>query len=282
MMSIIRSAAVPIHVPSVILTIAACATSDAPSPSTNAPQSSAVVSDSLRLKRHQGPDAGMALVPGGPFLRGEPGQTVESQPTGLIEPAWVHVDSFWIDRYEYPNVADSLPMATVTWYEAKALCEERGKRLCTADEWEKACRGPDAWFYPYGNEYEHHACHTPQDFDNETVAPSGSHSECRSGFGVYDMVGNINEWTADVVMLEEVRASPNRNNYGNDDFWHDETYPEWPIVMGGDWGTSSEQSRCTYRGHFHPPDHRLIDDGFRCCADDDPELESSITNGAKK
>lgn len=212
----------------------------------------------------------MVPIPAGTFLRGEPNQPAEAQPTGLIEPRKVHLDRFWIDRYEYPNVEGALPLIEVHWHDAKRLCEERGKRLCTADEWERACRGPSGFLHPYGNEFSGEACHTPQDFDNHGPAPSGSHPECRSRYGVYDMIGNVNEWTADVVTLTQVRRSPNRNNYGNDDFWRDERYPEWPILLGGDWGTSPEQLRCTYRGHFHPPDHQLRDDGFRCCADNPP------------
>ncbi len=254
------------------LWVSACAP-DSPVPEAAPASHDSADSLSLGRNRHDGPDAGMVSIPAGAFPRGEPNQPAEAQPTGLIEPRRVHLDRFWIDRYEYPNLEGALPSTEVHWYDAKRLCEERGKRLCTADEWEKACRGPKGFLHSYSNEFSDDACHTPQNFDNHDPAPSGSHPRCRSEYGVYDMIGNVNEWTADVVTLAQVRRSPNRNNYGNDDFWRDERYPEWPILLGGDWGTSPEQLRCTYRGHFHPPDHELRDDGFRCCADERPESD---------
>jgi sulfatase modifying factor 1 len=46
---------------------------------------------------------------------------------------------FCIDRFEYPNEQGSYPIVMVTWSDANRLCEERGERLCTEDEWTFAC-----------------------------------------------------------------------------------------------------------------------------------------------
>ena len=54
---------------------------------------------------------------------------------------WIGPD-FYIDTYEYPNQRGALPTVDVTWGEAESLCAAQGKRLCTEQEWQKACTGP--------------------------------------------------------------------------------------------------------------------------------------------
>jgi sulfatase modifying factor 1 len=123
---------------------------------------------------------------------------------------------YCIDRYEYPNVAGQRPQSWMTWYDAKKTLEFEGKRLCTQSEWTFACEGnggsPQP--YPYGNGYvrDRTACNfdlhvsgvdvfkskrpgdaTSQILDSLLV-PSGSMPRCVSPFGVYDMVGNLDEW----------------------------------------------------------------------------------------
>ena len=65
----------------------------------------------------------------------------------------VAIDGYCIDRYEAPNVKGELPFALQTAYDGEAWCTERGKRLCTQDEWVRACEGPKGRLYPYGNAY---------------------------------------------------------------------------------------------------------------------------------
>ena len=60
-------------------------------------------------------------------------------------------DAFYIDMYEYPNQRGTLPKVDVTWGEAESLCAEQGKRLCTEQEWQKACTGPQNFAYSYGD-----------------------------------------------------------------------------------------------------------------------------------
>lgn len=121
---------------------------------------------------------------------------------------------FCIDRYEYPNVKGERPKSWMTWETMKAACEAQGKRLPTRSEWTFACEGPDMKPYPYGDGY--HRDRTACNFDNPVpkgvdvfksrapgdemtkrldamLVPSGSMPRCVSPFGVFDMVGNIDE-----------------------------------------------------------------------------------------
>ncbi|MGD0088625.1 MAG: SUMF1/EgtB/PvdO family nonheme iron enzyme, partial [Planctomycetota bacterium] len=100
-------------------------------------------------------------------------------------------EAFCIDRYEWPNKADALPAANVTWLEARQSCEGKGKKLCSLSEWESACKGPDKLRYPYPDAPNKATCNT----DGSAVLPSGSRKECRNAIGVYDMSGNLAEWT---------------------------------------------------------------------------------------
>src|SRR5690606_41418868 len=58
---------------------------------------------------------------------------------------------FCIDRYEYPNALGELPWVLTSWRQAQNLCREQGKRLCTEDEYNFACEGPE--MLPYVNGY---------------------------------------------------------------------------------------------------------------------------------
>ncbi len=96
-----------------------------------------------------------------------------------------------IDKYEYPNRRNTVPKREVSFDEARTLCEEQGKRLCTVDEWRYGCSGLEGYTYPYGNSYDETTCNTS---GAKGVMASGSRPNCVSKFGLYDMSGNVFEW----------------------------------------------------------------------------------------
>jgi hypothetical protein len=171
--------------------------------------------------------------------------------------------SFCIDRYEYPNVKGQFPWVFVTWSDAADLCESQGKRLCSEDEWTFACEGEDASPYPYGFERSSAACVIDHDFrpyDERAFADrassravreldriwqgeaSGARPLCRSPFGVYDMTGNVDEWT-----------------------YSDEREGLRSILKGGYW--AEVRARCRPSTRVHGENFAFYQQGFRCCTD---------------
>jgi len=147
---------------------------------------------------------------------------------------------FCIDRYEWPNRKGEKPLAFISIYHAMDSCFTSGKRLCTSEEWSLACGGAYSWKYPYGDVYEPNACVTR----DTAAARSGSLPECRGYFGVFDMSGNLAEWT-------DTRSKKNKNFYN---------------VMGGFW-ESGPQSSCFKPRYSYFPQNRHNPVGFRCCKD---------------
>ncbi|MDD5672903.1 MAG: SUMF1/EgtB/PvdO family nonheme iron enzyme, partial [Chitinivibrionales bacterium] len=112
---------------------------------------------------------------------------VDSPPTKADRPYF----KVCIDRYEYPNIKDSLPLANISYAEAAKICAGKGKRLCSAFEWQWACSGVEGYAYPYGWNFEKETCNT------QSPEPSGRRGRCASKFGAFDMTGNIWEWVSD-------------------------------------------------------------------------------------
>ncbi len=168
-----------------------------------------------------------------------------------VDAGMVQIDDFAIDRYAFPNRFGEPPRVWVSWYEAQALCQEQGKRLCTGREWRLAAGGTEDFLYGYAAEFESSRCNTPYYRDgvwkrDYGLAASGEFRTCRSPFGVHDMIGNVWEWTAD-------------------------TAPEstdWRVVRGGSWFNSVNMARIDVEySRFLTPDYRLDLIGFRCCKD---------------
>ena len=115
--------------------------------------------------------------------------------------------AFWIDRYEYPNVEGEKPRAYTSLAQAVEGCESKGKRLCTAYEWRRACFGSAERRYSYGDKYERSRCHTagrlPSGHSSlmdpaTLIVESGAKPTCQSDEGVFDMVGNLKFAVANV------------------------------------------------------------------------------------
>jgi hypothetical protein len=142
------------------------------------------------------------------------------------------------------------PRADVSWYQSVSACANAGKRLCTTAEWERACRGDEGFAYPYGDNVDHDACVGFFSFPEQVPAMTGSLSSCGTSFGVYDMSGNVEEWTFDAV--ERLRGSGELDDRA---------------VRGGGFRSNYAALACAGPEFHEPPGSHDTDRGFRCCAD---------------
>ncbi len=179
---------------------------------------------------------GMRLVAGGAFKMG----TAADDPMmGFDERKLSSVDvaAFCVDLFEFPNKRGVSPTVNVPWSDAKRLCEGKGKRLCSEEEWEKACKGPGNARWPFGNTFDATACNTEDESgEKRPLVPSGRFGKCRSGYAVGDMAGNAAEWTAE------------------------------KLVKGGSFASSDYAVRCSAR-RAGGSISKSAEIGFRCCQD---------------
>jgi sulfatase modifying factor 1 len=190
---------------------------------------------------------------------------VERAPDGMLLPHAPNLSLAAGHLYVARSVAGVVPQAYVSGVQALAACRQAGKRLCEPVEWRAACGGSEGYAFPYGPDRVPGRCHDsgvnpmlkyhadakargwgplelndPRNIELEgTLAKTGAFPECVNDFGLYDMVGNLHEWTAD----------PNGTFQGG--YWLD---------------TSLHGDGCAYRTIAHPFDYRDYSIGFRCCA----------------
>jgi formylglycine-generating enzyme required for sulfatase activity len=158
--------------------------------------------------------------------------------------------------------AAQLPVENVSWAEAREFCrklaEESGRliRLPTETEWEYVCRAGSATEYFFGDD----AKDLPEyawfeDNADEKTQPVGLKKP--NAWGVYDIVGNVWEWCADVWKSDyddfPADGSANLKNI--------ERQPR-RAVRGGSWAMNAFRCRSSYRS-FDWHDNQTEKLGFR-------------------
>ena len=183
---------------------------------------------------------------------------------------------------------DVYPQAYISRTVAQAACKAVGKRLCSREEWMRACKGPKGWTFPYGNRKKQNKCNSSKQhllqemFGNDPrkwsyddvfnnpklakepgyLATTGFFPECVSADGAYDMVGNLHEWVSDPVDedIQDILAKDKVDR--NTQPWRVGN----GIFMGGFFSTTDQHGPgCFFSTIAHEPKYHDYSTGFRCC-----------------
>jgi iron(II)-dependent oxidoreductase len=218
----------------------------------------------------------MVLVPAGDFIMGKN----SSAPTDWQPEHKVKIDAFYMDKYEVTNkqyydyckatkaplpsfwgMAEfksgmdypDYPVVGISYFEADKYARWAGKRLPTEAEWEYAARGGLInKNYPWGDEIDSTKVNYGRKYKG--ILKVGSFKP--NGFGLFDIVGNVWEWTSDNYSDNYYSASPDQNPKGP-------VNGRFKVIRGGSWHSGAMCIQSYYRNGLSPS---WIDFGvgFRC------------------
>lgn len=179
---------------------------------------------------------------------------------------WKQKGGVWLNRTMFAELElePDHPVCGVSWYEAQAYANFRGKRLPTEAEWEKAASWDDRnqrkRRYSWGDDSpDKERCNFGYNLWGTTpvsMFPAGA-----TAYGCLDMTGNVWEWTAD-----KFRGFPGFRAFPYPEYsevWFDDDHR---VLKGGAWATQAPILRTSFRNFFRRH-FRIAFAGFRLAQD---------------
>ena len=219
------------------------------------------------------------LIPAGTFIMGSNQRLPDEGPEYRVTLKDFYIDLYEVTNGQYrefvketgrkrpdywqggkiPKGKENHPVVFVSWYDARDYCHWAGKRLPTDQEWEKGARGPDGRIFPWGNDFDKNKGNVPLLRIGDTT-PVGSFEDGRSYYGLYDMSGNVWEWTSSWYKAYPGNQHPTEN-YGE----------KYKTLKGGSWFDCSFYkcgiSAPSFNRSFFIPETKNPSFGFRCAKD---------------
>ena len=253
----------------------------APSPKATAGMSVPMYYNETHIGKEPNP---MISIPAGKFTRGSDNRLPDEGPAYTAETKAFLIDKYEVTNLQYKQFIDATsrkspthfrnrtypegkvdhPVTYVTWHDAHDYCVWAGKRLPTDIEWEKAARGTDGRDYPWGDDFDVNKVNSPVRWKSLNMTgdtmPVGSLEAGKSPYGLYDMAGNVWEWT----------DSWYTQYPGNT--WPSENYGElYKTLKGGSWWDCSFYqcgvSAPVFNRSYFKPNVKNSSFGFRCAKD---------------
>ena len=237
--------------------------------------------------------AEMVWVPAGEFLMGSTDEDIaallKEKEHSKFEPGKeqldaakpqhkVYLDGYWMYKYEVTVAQyrkfceatkremplapewgwkDDHPMVNASWQDAADYAKWAGVSLPTEAQWEKAARGTDGRWFPWGNSWDASKCANSVGKRLESTQSVGSYPAGASPYGAMDMAGNVWEWCADWGDPNYYKSTPTRNPKGP-------ASGSLRMSRGGSWQDgSTHYEQCAYRQCYPPAGHNTCR-GFRC------------------
>ena len=226
----------------------------------------------------------MILIPAGEFIMGTNSRLPDEGPEHKVTLPAFYIDKFEVTNLQYKKFNDAgnrkspshfknrtypdgkadHPVTFVSWEDADAYCRWAGKRLPSDEEWEKAARGTDGRTFPWGDEFDVVDANTPVRWEYLKQAgdttPVGAFPLGVSPYGLYDMSGNVWEWTSSWYKAYPGNTHPTEN-YGE----------KYKVLKGGSWWDCSFYkcgiSAPSFNRAFFLKKTRNKSFGFRCAKD---------------
>ncbi len=224
----------------------------------------------------------LVKIPGGVFMMGSP-ESEEGRWKSESPLHDVRMPDFYMGRYpvtneqyaqflkENPKVVEPTywaerrfnqprqPVVGVSWEDARRYAEWAGLRLPSEAEWEYACRAGTGTRYYTGD--------TEEDLSRAGWYGANSGNQLQpvgekepNSFGLYDMHGNVWEWTED-DWHGSYKGAPDDGRP-----WINDPRGSHRVVRGGGWGLAAQYCRSAFRSVF-TPDVRYVNSGFRLSRD---------------
>ncbi|MFQ5580543.1 MAG: formylglycine-generating enzyme family protein [Nitrospiria bacterium] len=172
----------------------------------------------------------MVLIPAGQFIMGEDFSKKSLGPRHTVTLPAYRIDQYHVTNAHYKQFVDATghrppphwfgptpalsrlnhPVTFVSWFDADDYCRWAGKRLPTEAEWEKAARGTDGRMFPWGEKYLKKRANVFSEGINDTT-PVDALPEGASPYGVFDMAGNVFQWTSDWFLPYPGNQTPHPN-----------------------------------------------------------------------
>ena len=228
----------------------------------------------------------MVQVPKGEFTMGSK-EHKDEKPHNVV------LDAYYIDKYEVSNKEyrsfmksaghpapaywddprlskPEQPVVGVNWYDANSFCEWKGKRLPTEAEWERAAKGPDGHgHYPWGHDLDETKANYGQNVGK--TAAVDSYPAGVSGYGAYNMSGNVFEWVSDWYDPNYFQVSPALNPQGPATGLNFANQGPVKVLKGGSWLAPASSLHSSHRFWNQPENNSYgVGLGFRCAKSASP------------